>query len=84
MRYVLLVQLYHTSANQHVQTTWGSRAGADADDSDRWVDRKAMLLAARPQYEYIDEKLDEKLSLREAFQHGYLDEPKRGPSTHAK
>lgn len=53
------VDLSSTTANDHVQTTWGSRDGADADDKDR------MIKQIRPQYEYYDEKLDEKLPLHE-------------------
>lgn len=41
-----------------LQTTWGSRTGADADNNDR------MIKQPRPQYEYFyDEKTDEKIPL---------------------
>lgn len=46
-----------------LQTTWGSRTGADADDKDRMIKQKQR----RAQYEYYfdDEKLDEKAPLYE-------------------
>jgi hypothetical protein len=57
-----------------VQTTWGSRAGADADDKDRMIKQK------RPQYEVYDEKLDEKLPLHEAMKDFTYYDTKRSPA----
>lgn len=54
-------------ANFKVQTTWGSRAGADADDSDRMIRQQVIQRQQQRQYEYYDEKRDEKLPLNEAF-----------------
>ncbi|ETN46808.1 uncharacterized protein HMPREF1541_00997 [Cyphellophora europaea CBS 101466] len=59
------------------ETTWGSRAGADADDKDRMI--KQPQLQPRSQYEYFDEKIDEKLPLHEAMNNTYYD-TKRTPA----
>ena len=60
------------------QTTWGSRAGADADDKDRMIKQK------RPQFpEYYDEKLSEKLPFHEAMKTSHIYDTKRSPAVAA-
>jgi hypothetical protein len=45
------------------QTTWGSRAGADADNKDRMI--RGNRTPFRPEYQYFYEDNDEKIPLRE-------------------
>ena len=56
------VAFVSSAANTYQQTTWGSRAGADADDNDRMIRQKK-----RQDYFDANEKYDEKLPLHDAM-----------------
>ncbi len=51
-----------SSANAEQQTTWGSRAGADADDNDRMIRQKK-----HQDYFDANEKYDEKIPLHDTM-----------------